>query len=129
MKLVDQAGALAAMRHAQSQVVTVAIDQMTFHEPIRVGDVVRLDASLTYVGRTSMETRVDVVAEDPISGTKTHTNTAYVVYVALDQEGHPKPVPRLIAESELEKRRMAEGRERQNYRLKQRNKDRHKVEM
>jgi acyl-CoA hydrolase len=129
MKLVDQAGALAAMRHAQSQVVTVAIDQMTFHEPIRVGDVVRLDASLTYVGRTSMETRVDVVAEDPISGTKTHTNTAYVVYVALDQEGHPKPVPRLIAESELEKRRMAEGQERQNYRLEQRNKDRHKVEM
>ena len=129
MKLVDQAGALAAMRHAQSQVVTVAIDQMTFHEPIRVGDVVRLDASLTYVGRTSMETRVDVVAEDPISGSKTHTNTAYVVYVALDQEGHPKPVPRLIAESELEKRRMAEGQERQNYRLEQRNKDRHKVEM
>jgi acyl-CoA hydrolase len=129
MKLVDQAGALAAMRHAQSQVVTVAIDQMTFHEPIRVGDVVRLDASLTFVGRTSMETRVDVVAEDPISGTKTHTNTAYVVYVALDQEGNPKPVPRLIAESELEKRRMAEGRERQNYRLEQRNKDRHKVEM
>jgi acyl-CoA hydrolase len=129
MKLVDQAGALAAMRHAQSQVVTVAIDQMTFHEPIRVGDVVRLDASLTHVGRTSMETRVDVVAEDPISGSKTHTNTAYVVYVALDQEGHPKPVPRLIAESELEKRRMAEGQERQNYRLEQRNKDRHKVEM
>lgn len=128
MKLVDQAGALAAMRHAQSQVVTVAIDQMTFHEPIRVGDVVRLDAFLTFVGRTSMETRVDVVAEDPISGTKTHTNTAYVVYVALDQEGRPKPVPELIAESELEKRRMAEGRERQKYRLDQRQNERDRVE-
>jgi acyl-CoA hydrolase len=117
------------MRHAQCQVVTVAIDQMTFHEPIRVGDLVRLDASLTFVGRTSMETRIDVIAEDPISGSKTHTNTAYAVYVALDQEGHPRPVPGLIAESELEKQRLAQGRERQKYRLEQRQKERHRVEM
>ena len=128
MKLVDQAGALAAMRHAQCRVVTVAIDQMTFDEPIRLGDFVTLNASLTYVGRTSMEARVDVVSEDPIVGCQTQTNTAYLVYVALDEEGRPKSIPRLIAESEIEKRRMDEGKERQNYRLRQRHKERAKVE-
>jgi len=120
MKLVDQAGGLAAMRHAQSRVVTVAIDQMSFYEPIRVGDFVTLNATLTYVGRTSMEVRVEVIAEDPILGTKTHTNTAYLVYVALDDDGHPKPVPRLLAESELEKRRMEGGKSRQKVRLERR---------
>ncbi len=120
MKLVDEAGALAAMRHSQCRVVTVAIDQMLFHEPIRIGDLVTLDASLTYVGRTSMEARVAVTSENPINGTQAHTNTAYLVYVALDDRGKPKPVPRLIAESELEKRRMEEGSKRQEYRLKQR---------
>ena len=120
MKLVDQAGGLAAMRHAQSRVVTVAIDQMSFYEPIRVGDFVTLNATLTYVGRTSMEVRVEVIAEDPLLGTKTHTNTAYLVYVALDDDGYPKPVPRLLAESELEKRRMEEGKSRQKVRLERR---------
>jgi acyl-CoA hydrolase len=120
MKLVDQAGGLAAMRHAQCRVVTVAIDQMTFYEPIRVGDFVTLNAALTYVGRTSMEVRVEVIAEDPLKGTKTHTNTAYLVYVALDDEGRPRPVPRLIAESELESRRMEEGKKRQKVRLERR---------
>jgi acyl-CoA hydrolase len=120
MKLVDQAGGLAAMRHAQSRVVTVAIDQMTFYEPIRVGDFVTLNATLTYVGRTSMEVRVEVIAEDPIVGTKTHTNTAYLVYVALDNEGRPKSVPRLIAETDLEKKRMEDGKSRQKVRLERR---------
>lgn len=123
MKLVDQAGGLAAMRHAQSRVVTVAIDQMTFYEPIRVGDFITLNASLTYVGRTSMEVRVEVIAEDPIFGSRSHTNTAYLVYVALDDEGHPKPVPSLIAESELEKRRMEEGENRQKIRLERKRSD------
>lgn len=120
MKLVDEAGALSAMRHSQCRVVTVAIDQMMFHEPIRIGDLVTLEASLTYVGRTSMEARVAVTAEDPIKGTQTHTNTAYLVYVALDDRGKPKAVPSLIAETELEKRRMGEGAKRQEYRLRHR---------
>ncbi len=122
--MVDEAGALAAMRHAQCRVVTVAIDQMMFHEPIRIGNVVRLDAQLTYVGRTSMEVRVEVIAEDPIQGIQTHTNTAYLVYVALDDEGKPKTVPKLIAENDLEKHRMAAARERQTYRLQQRENER-----
>ena len=120
MKLVDEAGALSAMRHAQCRVVTIAIDQMAFHKPIRIGDLVILNAEVTYVGHTSMETRVQVLAENPISGERTYTNTAYLVYVALDEDGRPIPVPGLIAESETEKRRMSEGKKRQEYRLSQR---------
>lgn len=120
MKLADEAGALAAMRHSQCRVVTVAIDQMMFHEPIRIGDLVTLEAIVTYVGRSSMETRVQVVAEDPVSGERSHTNTAYLVYVALDERGLPTRVPELVAGSELEKKRMQEGEKRQAYRLAQR---------
>jgi acyl-CoA hydrolase len=125
MMLVDQAGGLAAVRHAQCNVVTVAIDQMTFLEPIRVGDLVTLHAALTYVGRTSMEVRVEVIAEDPILGTKSHTNTAYLVYVALDEEGHPKPIPGLLAETDSEKKRMEEGKNRQKARLERRHFESH----
>ena len=123
MKLVDEAGALAAMRHAQCRVVTVAIDQMTFHEPIKIGDLVILNAELTYVGRTSMEARVEVIAEDPVSGVQSRTNTAYVVYVALNDEHKPHPVPRLKAETESEARRMKAGAQRQALRLKSRHAD------
>jgi uncharacterized protein (TIGR00369 family) len=117
MKLVDEAGALAAMRHAQARVVTVAIDHMRFHEPIRLGDVVTLEAEVTFVGRTSMETRVQVIAENPITGTRTHTNTAYLVYVALDDNGRPQPAPALLPETEAEIRRYEAGRLRQAHRL------------
>src|SRR3990172_12223338 len=79
MKLVDEAGALAAMRHAQTRVVTVAIDQMRFHEPIRIGDLGILKAEVTYVGRTSLETRGQVLAENPGTGARTHPNSAYLV--------------------------------------------------
>ncbi|MGD8731432.1 MAG: acyl-CoA thioesterase [Anaerolineales bacterium] len=120
MKLADEAGALAAMRHSQQRVVTVAIDQMMFHEPIRIGDLVTLEAIVTYSGRTSMETRVQVTAENPVTGQCSHTNTAYLVYVALNDKGKPIPVPELIVESELEKKRMQEAAERQAYRLSQR---------
>jgi uncharacterized protein (TIGR00369 family) len=119
MKLADEAGALAAMRHAQCNVVTVAIDQMNFHEPIRIGDFVQLDACVTYVGHTSIETRVQVMAENPVTGEKTHTNTAYIVYVALDEGGNPKPVSPLIAETELEAKRLEAGKARQQYRRRQ----------
>jgi uncharacterized protein (TIGR00369 family) len=123
MKLVDEAGALAAMRHAQARVVTVAIDRMRFHEPIRIGDLVVLEAEVTYVGRTSIETRVQVIAENPVTGSRTHTNSGYLVYVALDDSGQPRSVPPLQAETEAERRRMAAGRERQALRLSQRGQD------
>ncbi|MFQ5943453.1 MAG: acyl-CoA thioesterase [Anaerolineales bacterium] len=117
MKLVDEAGGLCAMRHAQSPVVTVAIDQMSFHSPIRIGNLVSFEAEATYVGNSSIETRVQVIAEDPLTGERTHTNTAYLVYVALDTTGAPRRVPRLIPESEAEQRRMTRGEHRQTERL------------
>ncbi|HXD10055.1 MAG TPA: acyl-CoA thioesterase [Anaerolineales bacterium] len=120
MKLVDEAGALACMRHAQKKVVTVAIDSMTFRQPIRIGDLIILNAEVTYTGRTSMEVEVQVSAENPITGRRIPTNTAYLVYVALDNEGNPTAVPPLQTETEEEKRRAEEARERQQRRLKQR---------
>lgn len=119
MKLADEAGALACMRHAQQRVVTVAIDQMTFRQPIRLDELVTLTAEVSYVGRTSLEAVVHVVAENPILGIQTHTNTAYLVYVALDPEGKPAPVPPLLPETPAEQQRMEEARARQAYRLSQ----------
>ena len=123
MKLVDEAAALACMRHAQKKVVTVAIDSMTFRRPIRLGDLIILNAEVLYAGRTSMEAEVHVQAENPITGERTHTNTAYLVYVALDNYGQPSSVPPLMAETEGEEQRMEEAKERQAQRLKQREVD------
>jgi len=120
MKLADEAGALACMRHAQKKVVTVAIDSMTFRQPIRIGDLIILNAEVSYTGRTSMEAEVQVLAENPITGESTHTNTAYLVYVALDDSGRPSSVPPLKAETEDEERKMEKAKERQQRRLEQR---------
>jgi uncharacterized protein (TIGR00369 family) len=119
MKLVDEAGALAFMRHAHRRVVTVAIDSMIFRQPIRIGDLVILNAEVTYVGTSSGEVEVQVVAENPITGERTHTNTAYLVYVALGDDGKPASVPPLIAETEAEMSRMEQAHERQERRLQQ----------
>jgi acyl-CoA hydrolase len=81
--MVDEAGALACMRHAQQRVVTVAVDQMVFHQPIRTTDLVTIQAEVSYVGRTSMEAEVQVVAEN-LTGERAHQH-GYLVYVALDQ--------------------------------------------
>lgn len=116
MKLVDEAGALVAMRHAAGPVVTVAIDSMTFMEPIRIGNIVHCNAQLTFVGRSSMEVRVQVVAEHPMLGTSNVTNTAYLVYVALDEQGEPKQAPELQYESDEERAQAAAARERQAFR-------------
>jgi uncharacterized protein (TIGR00369 family) len=120
MKLVDEAGALACMRHAQRKVVTVTIDSMDFRQPIRIGDLVILNGEVSYTGRTSMEATVEVHAENPITGEQTHTNTAYLVYVALDDAGRPTPVPPLQAETEEERQKLEQGKLRQERRLKQR---------
>jgi uncharacterized protein (TIGR00369 family) len=119
MKLADEAGALSCMRHAQKKVVTVAIDSMTFRQPIKLGDLVILNSEVTYTGRTSMEATVEVIAENPITGERTHTNTAYLVYVALDDEGCPTTVPAVIAETEEDKHKLEQARQRQERRLKQ----------
>lgn len=122
MKMVDESGGICAMRHAQRPCATVAMDSMTFHSPVHVGELLSCEANVSYVGRTSVEVRVRVQAENPISGETTHTNSANVVYVALDDDGIPCPVPRLILETEEQKRAFAEAKARQAARLETRQK-------
>jgi uncharacterized protein (TIGR00369 family) len=120
MKLCDEAGAMAAMKHARRPVVTVAIDSMTFHSPVNIGNLLTVSAEITWTGRTSMETRVVVTAENVLSGETTHTNTAYFVYVALGVQGRPAPVPALLCETEEERTRLERAATRQALRLKMR---------
>lgn len=117
MRLVDTAAGLAAIRHAGGLAVTVSIDELTFLEPVHIGDLLVLRASVNDVGTTSMECGVRVDATDPISGRTTHANSAYLVFVAVDEEGHPRPVPPLVIESETEKRRQREAKLRRQARL------------
>lgn len=117
MRLVDTAAALAAIRHAGALAVTVSLDQMSFLEPVHIGDVVTLHAAVNDVGTTSMECGVRVEAENPITGTRVHAASAYLVYVAIDEEGHPRPVPPLLAESETEQRRQREAKLRRQTRM------------
>ncbi len=119
MKLADEAGAIACMRHAQKRVVTVAVDSLVFREPIKIGDLIILNAEVTYTGRTSMEAEVQVIAENPVTGERTHTNTAYFVYVALGDDGRPTTVPALIAETDEDRRRMEQAQKRQAHRVSQ----------
>jgi acyl-CoA hydrolase len=119
MKLVDEAGALASTRHAAHRTVTVAIDRMVFRHPIHIGDLVLFNAEVTYAGHTSMEVEVDVIAENPISGEQIHTNAAYLVYVAIDDNGKPTRIPPLVAETPEEQARMDLAVERQQRRLAQ----------
>ena len=116
MKLVDECGALACMRHAQRRVVTVALDGMTFRQPIKIGDLVTLTARVTYTGKTSMEAEVLVTAENPVTGEKTHTNRATLVYVALDDSGRPIPVSPITAETAEEKALFEEAKRRHEIR-------------
>lgn len=117
MKLVDEAGALACMRHAQTRVVTVAVDSLVFREPIKIGDLVTFTAEVTYTGRTSMEAEVQVTAENPITGERTHTNTAYLVYVGLDDDNRPTAIPQLVLETDEDKARYEQAKLRQQRRI------------
>ena len=120
MKMIDEAAGYAAMRHACHPVVTVVVDSVTFMHPIHVRTLVLCQAELTYVGRASMEVRVEVIAENPLEGTSQLTNTAYLVFVALGEDGRPVPVPPLIYETDEERHRAKLAEERQAYRKEQR---------
>ena len=119
MKLVDEAGALASTRHAAHRTVTVAIDQMVFQHPIHIGDLVFFNAEVTYAGHTAMEVEVDVIAENPITCMQTHTNAAFLVYVAIDDNDRPTQIPPLLAETPEEQIRMDAAKERQQRRVSQ----------
>ena len=117
MKLMDEAGGMCATRHARAPAVTVAVDSLTFLEPVHIGDLVTFSARMTYVGRTSMETEVVVEAEEILTGRRRITNRAYIVYVALNGEGRPVEVPRLSLDTEEERERWQQGEMRQRERL------------
>jgi acyl-CoA hydrolase len=117
MKLVDTAGGLAAMKHCGGPVVTVALDEMSFIEPVFVGDVVTVRAMVNDTGRTSVEVGVRVEADNLISGRQVHSSSAYLVYVALDEEGKPRPVPPVVPETDEQRRRQGEAKLRREARL------------
>ena len=117
MKLCDEAGGMAAMRHAGQAAVTVTVDSMTFLSPVHMGNLMTLYAKVTWVGRSSIETKVKVTAENVVTGEVTHTNSAYFVYVALGENGRPTAVPPLICETEEEKEEYARAVKRREIRL------------
>ncbi|GAB4434737.1 MAG: acyl-CoA thioesterase [bacterium] len=117
MKLIDTAAGVVAKRHARSNVVTASIDRLDFINPVYVGDLVILKARINYVGRTSMEVGVRVESENTITGEVRHTSSAYLTFVALDENGKPKEVPALLLETEEDKRRNLEAQERRKMRL------------
>ena len=124
MKICDEAGAMTAMKHGRRPVVTVTVDSMSFHSAVNIGDLLTVQAQVTWVGRTSLETRLIVTAENIMTGAITHTNTAYYVYVALDEAGEPTAVPPLVCETDEERILFDEGAARQAHRLERRRQER-----
>ena len=110
MKLVDIAAAVAAMRHCGRQVVTVALDHMSFLAPAYIGDLITITSQVEFAGRTSMLVRAVVEAENPTSGRRVHTSTCILTFVALGEDGKPTPVPPVLAETPEEAARMEAAR-------------------
>jgi acyl-CoA hydrolase len=120
LSMMDKAAAVAAFRHARSSCVTVSIDRVDFREPIHVGDLVVMKASVNYVGRTSMEVGVRVEAEELTTGRRRHTNSCYLTFVAVDRNGRPLEVPPLAPETPDERRRHEAAAARRRRRLEER---------
>ncbi len=121
MRLCDEAAGLAAIKHSRCRVVTAAMDRMTFLYPVFVGDLLTFSATVNAVWRTSMEVGVRVDAENPRTGERRHTSTAYLTMVALDDEhGRPTPAPPLQPETEVERRRQRDAELRRKNRLAER---------
>jgi acyl-CoA hydrolase len=105
LSLVDRVAAVCAIRHSRKQCVTVSVDKVDFKEPIHVGELLTAYARVNFAGKTSMEVGVKIISENVLSGQKRHTNSCYVTYVALDDNGVPSPVPPITPETPDEKRR------------------------
>ena len=120
LSMMDKAAAVVAIRHARSACVTVSIDRVDFKEPIHVGELVVMKASVNYAGRTSMEVGVRVEAENMVSGVRRHTNSAYLTFVAIDADGRPVEVPEVVPETMDERRRHAAAQARRRRRLEER---------
>ena len=123
MAWVDVAAAVAAQRFCRSSVVTAAMDQLIFRGPIQMGQIVVLQATVNWAGNTSMEVGVRVESEDPKAGTRTHTSTAYLTFVALDEHRNRISVPTLQPVTAAEIRRHADASRRRDLRLRNRAED------
>lgn len=117
MHLMDIAAAIAAHRHSNSYVVTASVDYVDFRNPVRVGDLIILKSSVNRVFHTSMEVGVKVFCENVLTGERTHTSSAYLTFVAVDEYGQPKSVPPLRLETREDRRRFAEAAHRRQIRL------------
>jgi acyl-CoA hydrolase len=124
MHLIDIAAAIAAHRHSRSHVVTASVDYLDFRNPIRVGELIILKSNVNRVFTSSMEVGVKVFSENVLTGERKHTSTAYVTFVAVDEEGKPRPAPPLILETAADRRRYREAGERRRIRLAYRHKRR-----
>jgi len=122
MKWIDLAGAMVAMRHTHMDCVTVSVDNMDFHHSVKLNEIVTLKAKLTWTGNTSMEIKVDVYAEDPYTGQRRLTNTAYMVLVALDKDHNPAKIPQLKIISDSEKEEWDRAVKRREMRLQRKTK-------
>src|SRR5438046_10736899 len=120
LSLMDKTAAISAFRHSRASVVTASIDRVDFREPIHLGDLVVMKASVNYVGRTSMEVGVRVEAEELLSGRRRHTNSCYLTFVAVDRNGRPIRIPGVVPETPDELRRFHAAEQRRKVRLAER---------
>lgn len=128
LSMMDKTAAIAAFRHSRNSVVTASIDRVDFREPIHLGDLLVMKASVNYVGRSSMEVGVRVEAEDLLTGIRRHTNSCYLTFVAVDRVGRPVDVPGLKPESAIELRRYEAAEARRRRRLEEREAERRQEE-
>jgi acyl-CoA hydrolase len=119
MKLVDNTACMVGMRHTGGNAVTASLDRLDFHSPVYVGDILRIKASINYVGSTSMEIGARVEAEDVLTGEIRHTASAYMTFVSLDPDGKPRQIPPIICETEIQEERFAAAQERKKKRSEQ----------
>ena len=124
MHLIDIAGAIAAHRHCHRQVVTASVDHLDFLNPVRVGDLIVLEAQVNRAFRTSVEVGVEVFSENSSAGVRRHTTQAFLTYVALDEAGKPAGVPPLLVKTRQEKLRFRGAGERRKARLAARSRQR-----
>jgi acyl-CoA hydrolase len=117
MQWIDVCAGVAAMRHAGGAVVTASIDRLDFLSPIRVGDIVVLQAQVNFVHKTSMEVGCRVETEDPRTRSRRYTTKGYLTFVAVNETGHPRPVPPLVLTTDTERRRCEQAAERRARRL------------
>ena len=122
MCLMDICAAMSAYKHARKPVVTASVDRLDFLASAKKGDILKLQSSVNYAHVTSMEIGVRIDAEDPFTGDVKHTATAYLTFVAIDDKNKPTKIPKIIPETEDEKRRYERAKSRHLIRRKERNK-------